>query len=114
SDLLEDGTFNITAQYPGIYLDTGYVMEIFIEDSTIQDFSDLTGIKTVEQLHFVTPQLLLGLYNQGDAFLSVLYDNGDFCWELVFQKKEGRIHVKDEDEDLSWIARKKLEKPADF
>ena len=114
SDLLEDGAFNITAQYPGIYLDTGYVMEICIEDSTIEEFSKLTGIKTVAQLHFATPHLLLELYNQGAAFLSVLYDNGDYCWELIFQKKDGRMHVKDEDEDLSWIARKKLEKPADF
>ena len=114
SDLLEDGAFNITAQYPGILLDTGYVMEICIEDSTIETFSQLTGIATVEQLHFATPQLLLELYNHGEAFLSVLYDNGDCCWELVFQKKNGKIHVKDEDEDLNWVARKKLEKPADF
>jgi hypothetical protein len=114
SDLLEDGSFNITAHYPGILLDTGYVMQICIEDSTLEEFSKLTGIKTVEQLHFATPQLLLGLYNQGAAFLSVLYDNGDFCWELVFRKKEGRIYVKDEDQDRSWVAHKKLEKAADF
>ncbi|OQP45438.1 hypothetical protein A4H97_32350 [Niastella yeongjuensis] len=114
SDLLEDGAFNITAHYPGILLDTGYVIEICIEDSTIEEFSKLSGITTVEQLHFASPHLLLDLYHQGAAFLSVLYDNGECCWELVFRKKEGRIHVKDEDEDLSWVARKKLEKPADF
>ena len=114
TDLLEDGAFNMAAPYPGILLDTGYVMEICMEDSTIEEFIKLTGIKTVEQLHFATPQLLLGLYHQGTAFLSVLYDNGDNCRELVFQKKDGRIQVKDEEEDLKWIARKKLEKPADF
>jgi hypothetical protein len=114
SDLLEDGAFNITAQYPGIYLDTGYVMELCIEDSTVEKFSKLTGITTVEQLHFASPQLLLELYHQGAAFLSVLYDNGEFCWELTFRKKEGRIHVQDEEEELKWVARKKLEKPADF
>jgi len=114
SDLLEDGAFNITAQYPGIYLDTGYVMEICIEDSTLEEFSKLTGITTVEQLHFASPHLLLDLYHQGQAFLSVLYDNGDYCWELLFQKKDGKMHVKDEDEELNWVARKKLEKPADF
>jgi len=114
SDLLEDGAFNMTAPYPGILLDTGYVMEICIEDSTIEAFTQLTGIKTVEQLHFATPQLLLELYHQGAAFISVLYESGNSCWELVFQKKDGRIQVKDEDEDLKWIARKKLEKPADL
>ena len=103
----------MTAPYPGILLDTGYVIEVCIEDSTIDEFTKLTGIKTVEQLHFATPQLLLELYQQGAAFLSVLYDNGDNCRELVFQKKDGHIQVKDEDEDLKWIARKKLEKPVD-
>ena len=114
SDLLEDGAFNMTAPYPGIYLADGYAIEICIEDSTIAEFTRLTGITTVEQLHFASPQLLLELYHQGVAFLSVLYDNGEHCWELVFQKIDGRIQVTDEDEDLKWIARKKLEKPKDF
>ncbi len=114
TDLLEDGVFNMTAPYPGIYLADGYAIEICIEDSTIEEFTRLTGITTVEQLHFVSPQLLLELYHQGVAFLSVLYDNGEDCWELVFQKKDGRIQVKAEEDDLKWIARKKLERPADF
>jgi hypothetical protein len=114
SDLLEDGVFNMTAPYPGVLLDTGYVMEVCIEDSTIEEFTRLTGIKTVEQLHFATPQLLLELYHHGAAFISVLYENDDNCWELVFRKKEGRIQVKNEEEELTWTARKKLEKAADF
>ncbi|MBO9204600.1 MULTISPECIES: hypothetical protein [Niastella] len=114
SFLLEDGAFNITAHYPGILLDTGYTMEVCIEDITVAHFSQLTGITTVEQLHFVSPHLLLELYIKGAAILSVLYDNGDCCWELVFHRKDGKVHVKDEDDELSWVARKKLEKPADF
>lgn len=114
SDLLEDGAFNMAAPYPGILLDTGYVMEICIEDSTIDEFIQLTGITTVEQLHFATPQLLLELYHQGAAFISVLYEHDNYCWELVFQKKDGHIQVRDEDVDLKWMARKKLEKPVDF
>ena len=114
ADLTEDGFFNIGAKWPDIYVGPDYNLEICIEDITVEEFSKLTSITSVEQLHFVSPHTLIELYHQGVSFVSVIYENDDLYYELVFRKKGDKLYMIDEEEDKERVVRKKLEKPGDF
>jgi hypothetical protein len=114
STLDEEGVFDMTARWPDVFAEPDYNLEISISDTTVDEFSKLSGITTVEQLHFVSPYMLIELFHKGVAGLCCMIDNPDYYYELRFYKKNDRLYMVDEEEDIRRIIKQKLETPGDF
>ena len=114
STLDEEGTFDMSARWPDVFAEPDYNLEISITNTTVAEFSKLSGINTVEQLHFVSPHMLIELFHKGIARLCCMIDNPDYYYELRFYKKNGRLYMLDEEEDINKVVKEKLETPGDF
>ena len=110
----EEGVFDMSARWPDVFAEPDYNLEISITDTTVEEFSKLSGIKTVEQLHFVSPYMLIELFHKGIAGLCCMIDNPDYYYELRFYKKNGKLYMVDEEEDIRRLVKQKLETPGDF
>ena len=113
-NLEEDATLNITAAWPDPYPGVECRLEVCWEGTTVEEFSQLTGIKSVEQLHFVSPPLLVDLYHKGIAALWVTVEAGELYYELLFRKKGDKLYMLDEEEEVVREVGRKLETPVDF
>lgn len=114
STLDEEGGFDMSARWPDVFAEPDYNLEISITNTTVAEFSKLSGINTVEQLHFVSPHMLIELFHKGIARLCCMIDNPDYYYELRFYKKNGKLYMLDEEEDINKIVKEKLETPGDF
>ena len=114
STLDEEGGFDMSARWPDVFAEPDYNLEISITNTTVAEFSKLSGINTVEQLHFVSPHMLIELFHKGIARLCCMIDNPDYYYELRFYKKNGKLYMIDEEEDINKIVKEKLETPGDF
>lgn len=114
STLDEEGGFDMSARWPDVFAEPDYNLEISITNTTVAEFSKLSGINTVEQLHFVSPHMLIELFHKGIARLCCMIDNPDYYYELRFYKKNGRLYMLDEEEDINKVVKENLETPGDF
>lgn len=114
STLDEEGGFDMSARWPDVFAEPDYNLEISITNTTVAEFSKLSGINTVEQLHFVSPHMLIELFHKGIARLCCMIDNPDYYYELRFYKKNGKLYMIDEEEDINKVVKEKLETPGDF
>lgn|SRR6478735_1008566 len=114
STLDEEGAFDMSARWPDVFAEPDYNLEISITNTTVAEFSKLSGINTVEQLHFVSPHMLIELFHKGIARLCCMIDNPDYYYELRFYKKNGKLYMIDEEEDINKMVKEKLETPGDF
>jgi hypothetical protein len=114
STLDEEGAFDMSARWPDMFAEPDYNLEISIRDITVADFSQLSGIKTVEQLHFVSPHTLIEFFHQGIARICCMIDNPDYYYELLFYKRNGKLYMIDEEEDIKRVVKQNLETPGDF
>jgi hypothetical protein len=110
----EDGVFNMDARWPEAFADPDYNLEISIEDTTVEAFSRLSGIKTVEQLLFVSPHMLIELFHMGLANVICMVDSEEQYYELFFRKKNGKLTMYDAEEDKERVVKEKLETAEDF
>jgi hypothetical protein len=110
----DEGVFDMSARWPDIFAEPDYNLEISIADTTVEEFSKLSGIKTVEQLHFVSPHMLIEMFQKGIARLCCMIDNPDYYYELHFYKQNGKLYMIDEEEDIRRLVKQKLETPGDF
>lgn len=114
STLDEEGVFDISARWPDMFAEPDYNLEISISNTTVAEFSKQSGITTVEQLHFVSPHMLIELFHKGVAGLCCMIDNPNYYYELRFHKKNGKLYMVDEEEDIKKVVKEKLETPGDF
>ena len=110
----DEGVFDMSARWPDIFAEPDYNLEISIADITVEEFSKLSGIKTVEQLHFVSPHMLIEMFQKGIARLCCMIDNPDYYYELHFYKQNGKLYMIDKEEDIRRLVKQKLETPGDF
>ncbi|THU39488.1 hypothetical protein FAM09_13370 [Niastella caeni] len=111
----EFGMFDIAAKWPDLPKKPEYTLEIVLEDVTVEQFSKLSGIKTVEQLHFVSPHRLIELFHEGVATVFCMADKPEFYCELSFRKSNGEVCVYNEEEDKRVvITGNNFDEPADF
>jgi hypothetical protein len=110
----EDGSFDMSARWPDVFAEPDYNLEISISNTTVAEFSKLSGITTVEQLHFVSPHMLIELFHKGIAGLCCMIDNPDYYYELRFHKKNGKLYMTDEEEDIKRLVKQDLQTPGDF
>jgi hypothetical protein len=110
----EDGSFDMSARWPDVFAEPDYNLEISISNTTVAEFSRLSGITTVEQLHFVSPHMLIELFHKGIAGLCCMIDNPDYYYELRFHKKNGKLYMTDEEEDIKRLVKQDLQTPGDF
>jgi hypothetical protein len=114
STLDEEGEFIMCARWPDVFAEPDYNLEISITNITVAQFTELSGIKTVEQLHFVSPHMLIELFHKGIARLCCMIDNPDYYYELLFYKKNGKLYMVDDEEDIKRVVRQDLQTPGDF
>jgi hypothetical protein len=111
----EYGVFNMDARWPEPFADPDYNLEISIDDTTVQAFSKLSGIKTVEQLLFVSPHMLIELFQMGLAYVVCMIDTREgFYYELFFRKENGKLFMYDEEEDIRQLVKLPLNTAEDF
>jgi hypothetical protein len=89
-------------------------MEIFFEGITVTEFGLITGVTTLEQLHFVSPDMLVKLYYEGLGRLWVAVEIEEFYYELSFRKKGDKLWLYDEDKNVERPVGRKLETRNDF
>ena len=113
--LSENGVFNMDASWPEPLPDPDYVLEISIPDTTVEYFGKLSGIKTVEQLLFVSPHMLIELYQMGLAYVMCMVQKKLFFYELYFRKKkDGRFYSYDIKTNKTRLVKRPLETAEDF
>jgi hypothetical protein len=109
----EDGTLCIAALWPGIDSDNYYSLSFTFECTTIDDFTDILGIRDITEFHALTPWRLLELYLDGKAEVTCSIDRITAYYELNFFKKGNVLFARDHynNEHLVTAA---LENPAHF
>jgi hypothetical protein len=112
--LPENLVLSVTTIWPDKYPGPECYMEIFYEGITVEEFCIITGVTSLEQIHFVPPQVLVELYYQGLARLWVVVEIEDFYYELNFRKKGEKLWLYDEHKNLERPVGRKLETPTDF
>jgi hypothetical protein len=112
--LPENLVLSVTAIWPENYPGPECYMEVCFEGTSVEEFGQITGVTSLEQIHFVSPQVLVELYNKGIAQLWVVVEIGEFYYELIYQKKESRLWMLDEDKNIERPVGRKLETPSDF
>ena len=92
----EDNTVFVSTNWPDLKYDENFYVNLFFESKTIEEFVDVFGIKSVNDLNNITSDSLLQLFHMGKADVCCAIDNHETSYELRFRKKNNKMMVTDE------------------
>jgi len=103
TELRMSGYICVVAQWPGATHDDDFVVEVYIEEESIDSLLALAGIYTFQQFLDLTPTHLCDLYHDGKAVVACYIDRGELQFEMDFLKYENSIWAVNDSEDACII-----------